>query len=59
MGDDSEQLVVDSHSRMSKLWESYQVRYKDSVAFLENGLADVLQFNADNTNELFFKAIVI
>ena len=46
MGDE----VEASHGRFSKLWESYQVRDEDSVAFLENGLAVGLQFNADNTN---------
>ena len=52
MGDDSEQAVEASHGRFSKLWESYQVRDEDSSAFLKNGLAVGLQFNADNTNEV-------
>ena len=50
MGEDSEQALEASHGRFEKLWASYQVRDEDSDAFLQNGLAAGLQFNADNTN---------
>ena len=50
MGDDSEQALESSHGRFSKVWESYQVRDENSEAFLKNGLAAGLHFNADNSN---------
>ena len=46
----TEQAVEASHGTFSKLWESYQVRDEESVAFLKNGLSAGLQFNSDNTN---------
>ena len=49
LGDDSEQALESSHGRFSKVWESYQVRDENSDAFLKNGLAAGLHFNADNT----------
>ena len=48
MGEDSEQSVEASHGRFSKLWESYIVRDETSHAFMQNGLAVGLHFNADN-----------